>query len=123
MGPERFFEDAAMMDRRTEPDGYGHFVFTYTEGAHFRAGFSANGSQEMLRAYAEGLKTQYTIVTGELDALRQGDVVKRLRDGKLLRVTSDGGDMTPPRVSSMRFAQVTAEAVTFAQLITEEARQ
>jgi hypothetical protein len=36
-------------------------------------------------------------------------VFKRLRDGKIFRVTSDGDDVVTPESASFHFAQVTAE--------------
>ena len=51
-----FLDDACMMDKRTESDGMGGIVVTWTDGAPFRAGFIRNSSTEARIAYQNGIR-------------------------------------------------------------------
>lgn len=111
MALQDFFVPCRIMDRKSVPDGYGGFTYQYVDGAKFSAGISTDSSTEARIAYQQGLKVMYSVVTGELVSLKQGDVIKRISDGLLLRITSDAVDMTTPAVAKVKFRKVTAEAV------------
>lgn len=111
MALEDFFEQFIMQDWSSAPDGLGGLTWTLTDGAPFRAGISTVSTTEAKISEKNGMKTIYTIVTPETVVLEQNDRVRRVRDGRLYRITSDSADMTTPRVSDMRFAQVSAEVV------------
>ncbi len=104
-----YFEHFCIMDKYTEADMFGAIVTHYVEGAPFMAGITSDSSTEARIAYRNGLKVMYTIVLPEGVNLRQDDVVKRLSDDMLLRVTSDCRDMHIPSVAEQQYSQVTAE--------------
>ena len=56
-----------------------------------------------------GVTSLYTITTDKSVKLEYHDVLKRLSDGKIFRVTSDGDDKVTPPSASFQFSQVTAE--------------
>ena len=106
-----FLNPCRMMDRTSQPDGYGGVVYTYQPGASFNAGIATVSSTQAMIAYAKDTKTVYTIVTGELTTLVMGDVIQRMSDGLMLRITSNAADMTTPARARVKFRQCTAERV------------
>ena len=106
-------EDVVLMEKKREPDGEGGFLpAVWVDGASFKAAITFNSSMEARTAEKQGVTSRYTI-TAPLNAkLEYHDVLKRLRDGKVFRVTSDGDDKITPASASFQFAQVTAEEWT-----------
>lgn len=102
-------EPFVMLDKTTAADGYGGFTTTWTEGATFLAAATFSSSIEARVAAAQGVKSLYTITTSRAVSLEYHDVVKRLSDNKILRVTSDGNDLKTPSASTLDMRQVTAE--------------
>jgi hypothetical protein len=60
-------------------------------------------------AERQGVTSRYTITTGKNAKLEYHDVICRLNDGKVFRITSDGDDVQTPKRASFQFLQVTAE--------------
>ena len=103
-------EDVVLMEKRRVSDGEGGFLpAAWVDGASFKAAITFNSSMEARTAEKQGVTSRYTI-TAPLNAkLEYHDVLKRLRDGKVFRITSDGDDKITPPSASFQFAQVTAE--------------
>ncbi len=106
-----FFEPFVMQVQYTAPDDFGGVTWWLDDGDAFQAGISTESSTEAKIAEKNGMKTIYTIVTPETVTLKQDDRVKRVKDGRVYRITSDSADMTTPAPASVRFSQVTAEVV------------
>ena len=102
-------ESCVMMDKRTEPDGYGGYTTAYTEGAEFKAAIVFDASMEARTANKQGVTSLYTVTTTRALTLEYHDVFKRIRDGKVFRVTSDGDDKFTPQSTALDMRQVTAE--------------
>lgn len=102
-------EACVIMDKRTEPDGYGGYITTYAEGAEFQAAIVFDTSMEARTAEKQGVTSLYTVTTSRALTLEYHDVFKRARDGKIFRVTSDGDDKFTPASASLDMRQVTAE--------------
>lgn len=102
-------ENCILMDKRTMPDGYGGYVTEYVDGAPFDAAIVLNNSLEAKRAQQEGVTALYTITTIKALNLQYHDVFKRLRDGKVFRVKSDGDDKYTPNSATLNMRQVSAE--------------
>lgn len=102
-------EPCVMMDKHTEPDGYGGYISTWTEGAEIDAAIVLDTSMEARSAEKMGVTALYTVTTLKVLNLQYHDVFKRLSDGKIFRVTSDGDDKKTPRSASLNMRQVTAE--------------
>ena len=60
-------------------------------------------------AEKQGVTSMYTVTTSKSVVLQYHDVIKRDRDGKVLRVTSDGDDKYTPASASLDMRQVPAE--------------
>ena len=93
-------ETCVMQDKTTEADGYGGFISTWRDGAEFMAAIVLDNSTEARIGAVQGVTALYTITT---------DVLKRVRDGKLFRVTSDGDDKATPASAMLNMRQVSAE--------------
>ena len=97
-------EDVAMLEKKRVPDGEGGFTTDWAEGA-----ISFDSSMEARTAEKQGVTSLYTVTVPLNCKLEYHDTIKRLKDGKVFRVTSDGDDKITPPSASFQFAQVTAE--------------
>lgn len=102
-------ETCVIMDKTTQPDGYGGYIPTYTDGAQFKAAIVFDASMEARVADKQGVTSLYTVTTSRALTLEYHDVFRRLRDGKVFRVTSDGDDKYTPASTALDMRQVTAE--------------
>lgn len=102
-------EKCIILDKRTQADGYGGFITTWVEGAEFDAAITLDTSIEARTAEQAGVTAVYTVTTSKTLNLQYHDVFKRLRDGKIFRVKSDGDDKYTPRSATLNMRQVTAE--------------
>ena len=102
-------EDVVMLEKKRVPDGEGGFTTDWVDGVQFKAAINFDSSMEARTAEKQGVTSRYTI-TAPLNAkLEYHDVLKRLRDGKIFRITSDGDDVQTPASASFQFLQVEAE--------------
>lgn len=102
-------ETFVMMDKTTTPDGYGGFHSVWSEGAEFQAAASYDASMEARVAAVQGVTSVYTITTSRNVALEYHDVIKRVFDGKIFRITSDSKDKQTPPSATLNMRVVTAE--------------
>lgn len=102
-------EACVMLDRRTASDGYGGFTSAYTEGASIKAAITFDSSTQARMAAVQGVTALYTITTERSVNLQFHDVLRRVSDGKVFRVTSDGDDKKTPPSASLNMRQVSAE--------------
>lgn len=102
-------EQCVMLNKQTIPDGYGGYVTTWAEGAEFIAAITFDTSLQARVADKEGVTSLYTVTTERALTLEYHDVFRRLSDGKIFRVTSDGDDKYTPNTASLDMRQVTAE--------------
>lgn len=112
MAREDFYEDAQIIDYISQSDGLGGVNWVQVPGAMIRAGFITNGSSEAVIAGRVGNKAIFTIQTGIGVELERDDVVLRLRDGRMYRVTGNAVDMTTPDVALDQYREVSAEVIT-----------
>lgn len=102
--------DVVMMERQRVSDGEGGFTTGgWKETVPFRAAISFDTSMQGRRAEKEGVTSLYTVTTAKNAKLEYHDVFRRLKDGKVFRVTSDGDDVVTPEYATFEFSQVTAE--------------
>lgn len=102
-------EPCIMMDKTTAPDGYGGFIKTWVDGAEFDAATVYDSSMAARVASKQGVTDLYTVTTRKNIDLQYHDVFRRVRDGKIFRVTSDGDDKATPASASLNMRVVTAE--------------
>ena len=105
-------ENCVLMDKKTEPDGYGGYISRYTDGAQFQAAIVFDTSIQARVAEKQGVSSMYTITTPKAMVLQYHDIFRRVSDGKVFRVTSDGDDKYTPKSATLDMRQVTAEEYT-----------
>lgn len=98
-----------MLDKSTAADGYGGYVITWKDGAEFSAAIVLDSSMQARIAEKQGVSSLYTVTTTKALNLQYHDVFRRVDDGKIFRVTSDGDDKKTPASASLNMRQVTAE--------------
>lgn len=106
---DEFKTTCAFLEKKRVPDGEGGFITNWAEGAKFVAAIAKNTSIEAVVAEKQGVTSIYTVVTEKKINLEYHDVFRRLYDGKIFRVTSDGDDSHTPDSASLNMRQVTAE--------------
>lgn len=106
---DEFKYPVCFMEKTRVPDGAGGFKTTWTQGAKFVASITLDTSIEARVAEKQGVTNLYTINTSKKVMLEYHDVLRRLYDGKIFRVTSDGDDKFTPDSSTLDIRQVTAE--------------
>ena len=101
-------EDCVILDKRTQKDGYGGVVTTYTDGATIQAAIVFDDSIQARTAVVQGVRdaTRRNVV------LQYHDVIRRLKDGKVLRITTDGKDKETPQGAGLDMRVVKAEEFT-----------
>lgn len=102
-------EKCVMLNKQTVDDGYGGYVTQYVEGAEFKAAIVFDTSMESRMAEKQGVTSLYTVTTSRTLTLEYHDIFRRLSDGKIFRVTSDGDDKYTPKSTTLDMRQVTAE--------------
>ena len=104
-------EDAVMLDLVSVPDGFGGVVKEWRDGAAFRAAILMKYTTDAEIAYQHGAKRLYTVYTRQIVRLERGDRLRRVSDGRVLRVTSDAVEDKTPGSSALDLYRVQAEVV------------
>lgn len=104
-----FSSSCVVMEKKRVPDGEGGFTVDWAEGAEFKAAITFDNSMEARAAEKQGVTSTYTVTAPKNAKLEYHDVIKRLTDGKIFRITSDGDDVQTPERATFQFMQVTAE--------------
>jgi SPP1 family predicted phage head-tail adaptor len=106
---DSFKTECKLMEKTRTPDGEGGSITEWVEGTPFMAAVVFNNSLEARAAEKQGVTNLYTVTTDKNTSLEYHDVFKRVSDGKIFRVTSDGDDAKTPDVATFAFSQVSAE--------------
>ena len=106
------FTTCVIMDKTTEKDGYGGVITIWKDGAEVECSIVPDGGVEQLVAMQRGWTGSYTVTTRKNVVFLNGDVFKRLEDGKVFRVKSNGTDTKTPDSATLDMRQVKAEEVT-----------
>ena len=113
-------EAFTILDKTTTSDGYGGTVTTWKEGAEIMGVMVLDTSIQARTAEAQGVKSVYTFTTRKDVTMSYHDVVRRERDGKIFRITSDGADKRTPASAHLNMRQVTAEEWALTSEIVQE---
>lgn len=104
-----FTEDFIRMKESGIPDGSGGRKSEWTDGEAIRAAAVRDTPMEARIAGATGTVSVYTITTPREAHLKFHDCIKRVRDGKVFRMTSDNGEKQTPAITALDMAQCSAE--------------
>lgn len=102
-------ETCVKLNKQTTSDGYGGYIDSWTDGAEFDAAIVFNTSMEARVGEKQGVTSLYTVTTPKSLTLEYHDIFRRVSDGKIFRVTSDGDDSYTPSSATLDMRQVTAE--------------
>lgn len=105
-------ESCVILNKQTLPDGYGGFRIEWTDGAEFQAAITFDTSITARIGEKQGVTSRYTVTTSRVLTLQYNDYFRRVRDGKLFHVTSDGDDRFTPKAATLDMRQVEAEEIT-----------
>lgn len=100
------------IDKSTQPDGYGGVSTVFVEGAEFKAAVTLDTSIEARVGEKQGVTALYTVTTRRAINLQYHDVIRRVSDGKVFRITSDGDDKKTPKGAGLDMRQTSAEEWT-----------
>lgn len=106
-------EKFILYDAVRRPDGYGGSVTEWRKALEFYAAAVLDSSIEAQTALAAGVTGVYTITTERQLNLQYHDVIQRVSDGKVFRVTTDGDDKKTPASAGLNMRQVRAEEWRF----------
>lgn len=99
-----------LMERHRTPDGEGGFTTTYTETTiKFLLAITHDTTIQARTAEQEGMTSTYTLYPPKNVQLEYHDVLKRLVDGAIFRITSQTGEKKTPDSSNLNLGYVTAE--------------
>jgi len=98
-----------MLDKTTVSDGIGGYERVWVDGAVFDAAIALDDSIQAQTAMAAGVTGVYTVTTKRAINLQFHDVFRRLSDGKIFRVTTDGDDKKTPPTAGLDMRSVRAE--------------
>lgn len=90
-------------------DGEGGITTVWTDGAEFMANVRHDNSTQSKIAEKMGVTSLYTVTTKKDICLLYHEVIKRISDGKIFRITSDGTDNKTPDSAVLNMRQVSAE--------------
>lgn len=106
---ESMMEPFVYLNRVKVDDPVGGYKDEYQEGIKFDAAVIKNTTTQAVIAEKNGISEIFTIVVNKTLSLEYHDVIKRLSDGAIFRVTSNAVDSTAPVASTVPIAKVTAE--------------
>lgn len=102
-------EKCVVMNAIHIPDGRGGFNTALTDGARIEAAITLDTSLAARVADQQGVKNLYTVVTSKNINLQPQTIIKRLSDGKMFKITSDGDDKHTPKSAALDMRVVTAK--------------
>lgn len=111
-----FLEKFVLVEKKITPDGLGGYSTEWVDGEKLVASITFDNSTQAQIAAAQGVTSLYKITTEKDVVLYFHDVVRRVSDGKIFRVTSDGDDKFTPKTASLNMRQVTAEEWALPQI-------
>ena len=109
---DNVMEPFVYMLKQSTKDANGGYKPKWTEGAGLLAAAVKDSSTPARVGAVQGLTSLYTITTRRAVNLKNHTVIKRLSDGKVFRVTSDGDDKATPKSATLDMRVVTAEEYT-----------
>lgn len=106
---ESMMEDCVFLNKVKVDDPVGGYRDSYQDGITFKAAILKNSTTEAQIAEKNGITEIFTIVTDKAMKLEYHDVLRRVSDGSIFRVTSRATDSAAPEKSTVPIAKVSAE--------------
>lgn len=102
-------EQYVIVNKITSNDGYGGVETQWIDGAVIDAAVVLDASMQSKIGQKLGVTAIYTVTTKKNINLQFHDVLRRISDGKIFRITTDGDDKKTPNSASLNMRQVSAE--------------
>ena len=106
---EEAFEEFVIVNRIVINDGYGGVVTRWVDGATINGAIVYDSSLQMKVARSMGVTSAYTLTVKKSVTLNYHDVLRRVRDGRHFRLTSNSDDQKTPESASLNMRQYSAE--------------
>lgn len=90
-------------------DGIGGYKTVYSDGATIKGALEFLNSIEGRKAEAQGVTSIYNLYTKKNIILENHEILRRVGDGKIFRITSDGDDDYTPNSASLNLRMVSVE--------------
>lgn len=102
-------EQFIILESSEEPDGRGGQCAVWTEGEAISGSLAYNTSTRSTEGGADKVQSTYTLFTTRDIELDFHTVLRRVADGKVLRVISDSDDRFTPQGAGLDIRQVDCE--------------
>jgi len=106
---EQAYEEYTLLDKVRVDDGLGGYSTMWKESVKIMGAMVFDSSLQARTAQANGVSSVYTLTTKKAVTLEYHDVLRRERDKKIFRVTSDGDDKFTPQSAGLNMRQVACE--------------
>lgn len=103
------YEDFTIVNKAVIDDGYGGTKTTWTDGATIQGAMSFDSSTEMQIAKTMGVTAAYTLTVKKSIELDYHMVLRRERDSKIFRITTNSDDKKTPNSATLNMRQYMAE--------------
>lgn len=102
-------EPCVLYTKQVSGDGQGGYVTEWVDSVQFDCWFELDTSTTGAIAEKQGVTSLYTIYVRKDIPISPLDAFRRLSDGAVFRVTSDGTDKKTPAISAINGRQFKAE--------------
>ena len=109
---EDAYEDFTVINKSVIDDGYGGTTVVWSDGATIKGAIVFDDSTEMKIAQSMGVTGAYTLTVKKGIELDYHTVLRREKDKKIFRLTSDSDDKKTPPSAYLNMRQYTAEEFT-----------
>ena len=106
---ENAYEDFTIINKSIVDDGYGGTTVQWSDGATIKGAIVFNNSSQMRIAQAMGDTAVYTLTVHKDIELDYHTVIRREKDGKTFRLTSNSDDKKTPPTAGLNMRQYNAE--------------
>lgn len=103
------YEDFTIVNKMVMPDGYGGTTTVWKDGATIQGAIVFDSSTQMKVAQAAGVTSAYTFTLKKNIELDYHTVLRREKDKKIFRLTSNSDDKKTPKTAGLNMRQYSAE--------------
>lgn len=106
---EEAYEDFVIIDKVTQPDGYGGVETVWKDGATIQGAMVHNTSIQAKTAMEMGVTSVYTLTVRKDIELDYHTVLRRESDKQIFRLTTNSDDKKTPASAGLNMRQYDAE--------------
>lgn len=106
------YEPFTIINKITADDGLGGVTTEWVDGATIDGAIVYDGSTQMKIAHAMGVTATYSLIVRKNVLLDYHTVLRREKDGKIFRLTSNSDDKKTPEEAALNMRQYDAEEFT-----------